>query len=407
MPRKMMVNTNSTKPKKKDDDIDLKNNTLFYCKNSDGKKFGNDSKIWDSNQDIKWGGRNSSKAEKKPTEDCNCMKITKIPYEIGKKFKDINWLDYDQEWKENCDWDLTDAKKASDANLKPKITKALNALKDGVSHKGYDGEYDFEDENRRRLGIIGKPKMGNANFADEKNGIAFGANYWTRLAARASGLRNGLDAETRLRSSMGGMKNAYPLPRRLEADFAKNKTRKLHFDQNAKKNQYENVQEITQVKLDKIGKVSQKNSANSKHSDIIQVENLSPDGLTHSRTTKADLVQNTSVTQQISEQKAVHYSKASKIAEVGEDSETHRRLGKNGLKIEQDDGLEYDMSKIFGSGKFVVPKVKEKEIDSLSTGDSAKLLADSLSLAKEDVASYGGLVGIGWGVLAMVLVGLL
>lgn len=36
--------------------------------------------------------------------------------------------------------------------MKVRVTKALNALKDGVSHKGYDGEYDKED-GRRRLGV--------------------------------------------------------------------------------------------------------------------------------------------------------------------------------------------------------------------------------------------------------------
>jgi len=110
------------------------------------------------------------------------------------------------------------------------------------------------------------------------------------------------------------------------------------------------------------------------------------------------------VTEQVSQQKAVHYAQGSKVAKLTEDSESHRRLAKNALKIEQDDGLEYDMSKIFGSGKFVVPKVKEKEIDSLSAGDSGKLLADSLSLAKEDMLSFGGLVKFGCGFLGLLLV---
>lgn len=55
------------------------------------------------------------------------------------------------------------------------------------------------------------------------------------------------------------------------------------------------------------------------------------------------------------------------------------------------------MSKIFGSGKFVLPKVRQKEIDQMSSGDSGKLLAGALSLAKDDVSSFVALVRVGLG----------
>lgn len=272
-----------------------------------------------------------------------------------------------------------------------------------MSHKGYDGEYDSEDDRRRRLAGAGRGRVeARAGLVDEKNGVAFGANYWTRLAVKNSGLGNGLGVETRLRSSMGGINNAFSAPRRLKADVVK-KSRKLHFDQNAKQASFQGDKMIAKAQIAKSGKVSHKNLTTAQHTEVLRVDSVSPDGLTRSTQQNLDIVQQKSAVTQVEEQKAVHYVQAAKVQtqKVGEDSKIHRRLGKHTLQILQDDGLEYDMSKIFGSGKFVLPKVNQKEIDEMSSGDSAKLLAAALSLAKDDVSSFGALVRVGFGFLVV------
>ena len=68
-----------------DKDADLKNNTLFYCKLKDGDKYGK-SKFHDLLSDIAWGGSKKSKAGKKPTVSCDCLKVKDVPYSIIKKF---------------------------------------------------------------------------------------------------------------------------------------------------------------------------------------------------------------------------------------------------------------------------------------------------------------------------------
>jgi hypothetical protein len=276
-------------------------------------------------------------------------------------------------------------------------------LKDGVSHKGYDGEYDAEDDRRRRLGVGNQARSEEKNgMVDEKNGIAFGASYWTRLAVKNSGVGIGLSVETRLRSSMGGIKNAFSAPRRLKADIVEI-SRKLHFDQNIKQASLQGIKKIARAQIAKSGKVSHKNLTSAQHSSAVRVDSVSPNGLTRSTQQNLDIVQQKSAVTQVEEQKAVHYVQTAKVQTqtVGQDSKIHRRLGKHTLQIQQDDGLEYDMSKIFGSGKFVLPKVNQKEIDEMSSGDSAKLLAAALSLAKDDVSSFGALVRVGWGFLVV------
>lgn len=85
---------------------------------------------------------------------------------------------------------------------------------------------------------------------DWKNEIAFGANYWTRLAIWNSGLENGLGAETRLRSSMGGIKDSFSALRRLKAEIVES-SRKLNFDQNTKQASFQGLHSISKAKFAK------------------------------------------------------------------------------------------------------------------------------------------------------------
>merc|ERR1712151_1074494 len=176
-------------PLKDDDEEKLKNNTMFYCKNSDGDKYGK-NEIHDIHDDIKWGA--GHKKGNKPTVDCKCLKVKDIPYSIIKKFKDITYPKYDK-FPKNGKWkDKKAAKNSIDKVLEPKVIKYLDELQDNVTVKGYEGDYD--SDKRRRLMLVGPSNLRNRILYT----IPYSSTYWMKLQAAKLNLKK-LEQERNLK----------------------------------------------------------------------------------------------------------------------------------------------------------------------------------------------------------------
>jgi len=275
----------------------LKRNTLFYCKDTDGDKHGNNER-YDLNKDIKWGA--SKKAKKdgdKPTKDCKCMLIEDVPYSIIKKFKDMTYPKYEK-FPDKCKWsDKKAAGKSIEKQFDPKVGKYFDELEDNVDHKGYSGSYDAD---RRRLSLVNTtltPKTEDAKRNRLLYTIPFSSKFFETLRERKSQLnsKNNFNAE-KIRTPRH-LKGSSKILRRNRLTNVPKKnplTFRNRLIQQVTTNT-DNHSEVGTVlenglMAGKSNNQSNNNENKEVHANSYQMESTSPDGFSHVTRQVADVV---------------------------------------------------------------------------------------------------------------------
>jgi len=259
---------------KDDDEEKLKNNTIFFCKDSDGDKHGK-TDVHDINEDITWGA--GHKKGNKPTADCKCLKVKDIPYSIIKKFKDITYPKYEK-FPKNGKWKDKKASKASiDKVLEPKVIKYLDELQDNVTAKGYEGDYD--SDKRRRLMMLGQDKQNRILYT-----IPYSSTYWMKLHAAKLQIKK-LEQERNLKVKTQPKQSRSRLNRKLAEVSVMNGDGK--------------TAAVSGLMVGKDQNDNHNNKHDEVHANTYSMDSTSPDGLSTVSRQVADVVTSTNETSEI------------------------------------------------------------------------------------------------------------
>lgn len=83
--------------------------------------------------------------------------------------------------------------------LEPKLSKYLDDLQDKVTHNNYKGDYDHEDNKRRRLQGL-PPKKYVPSNRGRISVLPLDDEYWTSLAMKKNNIDSAIEAKKMLMS---------------------------------------------------------------------------------------------------------------------------------------------------------------------------------------------------------------
>jgi len=259
--------------------------------------------------------------------------------------------------------------------LKPKLEKILADLKDGVTGKGYDGEYSSDEKDDRRLNLGFNIKKVKTK-ARKMHYMPMDDVYYTKLAMRNSNMR---------KSTASNILRASPLS---EVQYRRLASANLATGSQVTNQSMQKANTNTQVNH---------NVKKTFHTDNFNRNRSSADGFQHESQQVSNVVK-TQVEESHVSQNTVQAVSNAVVAEQGaeiqvddgdhdEEESVSRNLRSHDISWSQNDNVDFDMTKIYGANKLTLSTVKEKDIDDMANTDPRTLIKQAQDIIQKDATA--------------------
>jgi len=259
--------------------------------------------------------------------------------------------------------------------LKPKLEKILADLKDGVTGKGYDGEYSSDEKDDRRLNLGFELKKVKTK-ARKMHYMPMDDVYYTKLAMRNSNMR---------KSTASNILRASPLS---EVQYRRLASANLATGSQVTNQSMQKANTNTQVNH---------NVKKTFHTDNFNRNRSSADGFQHESQQVSNVVK-TQVEESHVSQNIVQAVSNAVVAEQGaeiqvddgdhdEEESVSRNLRSHDISWSQNDNVDFDMTKIYGANKLTLSTVKEKDIDDMANTDPRTLIKQAQDIIQKDATA--------------------
>jgi len=259
--------------------------------------------------------------------------------------------------------------------LKPKLEKILADLKDGVTGKGYDGEYSSDEKDDRRLNLGFELKKVKTK-ARKMHYMPMDDVYYTKLAMRNSNMR---------KSTASNILRASPLS---EVQYRRLASANLATGSQVTNQSMQKANTNTQVNH---------NVKKTVHMDNFNRNRSSADGFQHESQQVSNVVK-TQVEESHVSQNTVQAVSNAVVAEQGaeiqvddgdhdEEESVSRNLRSHDISWSQNDNVDFDMTKIYGANKLTLSTVKEKDIDDMANTDPRTLIKQAQDIIQKDATA--------------------
>jgi len=259
--------------------------------------------------------------------------------------------------------------------LKPKLEKILADLKDGVTGKGYDGEYSSDEKDDRRLNLGFELKKVKTK-ARKMHYMPMDDVYYTKLAMRNSNMR---------KSTASNILRASPLS---EVQYRRLASANLATGSQVTNQSMQKANTNTQVNH---------NVKKTFHTDNFNRNRSSADGFQHESQQVSNVVK-TQVEESHVSQNTVQAVSNAVVAEQGaeiqvddgdhdEEESVSRNLRSHDISWSQNDNVDFDMTKIYGANKLTLSTVKEKDIDDMANTDPRTLIKQAQDIIQKDATA--------------------
>lgn len=261
--------------------------------------------------------------------------------------------------------------------MKPKLEKILADLKDGVTGKGYDGEYSSDEKDDRRLNL-GMNIKKVTKKAKKMHYMPMDDMYYTKLAMRNSNMK---------KSTASNLLRASPL-----SEVRYRRLANAHLGTGS---------QVTNQSMQKANTNTQVNHNVKKtvHMDNFNRNRSSRDGFQHESQQVQNVIQTQVETNHVSQntvQAVANTVVAEQGAEIQVDDGDHdedqeepveRNLRSHDISWSQNDNVDYDMTKIYGANKMTLSTVKEKDIDEMANTDPRTLIKQAQDIIQKDATA--------------------